>query len=151
MVKLLDRTNGMSKLFEAADNQINTIKSTTAFTASDILKKYKDQATKKGLTTLEITEQSDAQDEADRINQYSQAVIGVKEGITELFVEAVGNNVMDTALVNADGSNKTIEDYQRSALVETIINSANRTGPKHPTCLSKLPRHSTTRMIFARK
>ena len=138
MVNLLDRANGMSKLFDTADNHINTIKSTTAYNASDVLKQYKDLAAKKNLATPEITERSDAQDEADRLNQYSQAVIGVKEGIMELFVEEAGNDVMDTILVNADGSNKTIDDYRLSDLVDTIIKSANR--PKAPDVLEQTAR-----------
>jgi SPX domain protein involved in polyphosphate accumulation len=47
MFNLLNRANGMSKLIEATNNRIKTIKSIDAFTASDVLKKSKQEADKK--------------------------------------------------------------------------------------------------------
>jgi hypothetical protein len=44
MFNLHDRTHRMSKLLEEAANPINTIKSTNAFTASDVLRNEKKKA-----------------------------------------------------------------------------------------------------------
>jgi hypothetical protein len=100
----------MSKLIKATDNPINTIKSIDAFTASDVLRKSKNKAeekTKKSKTgtvyVQEITTRSDAQDEADRLNQYYQAAIGVKEGATEAWLEIIGKDMLDPVLRETNG------------------------------------------------
>ena len=144
MFNLLDREHGMSKLIEASDNIINTIKSIDAFTASDVLKKSKNEAdykTKNSKTNTvylpEITTRSDAQDEADRLNQYYQAAIGVKEGTTEAWLEIVGKDVLDPVLRDTDGvRTKGIDDYRLSDLVTATMSGANR--PKAPDVLSQL-------------
>ena len=85
----------------------------------------------------EITTRADAQEEADRQNQYCQAVIGVKEGLTEAFISAVGTDVTDVVLRDADGSsNKGIDEYKISDLTDAIISGANR--PKAPDVLKQL-------------
>jgi hypothetical protein len=87
--------------------------------------------------TPSITTRSDAQEEADRLNNYSQAVIGVKEGTVEAFIAAVGHDVLDTVLIDADGTSpKGIDDYLLSDLTKLIISEANR--PKANDVLKQL-------------
>jgi hypothetical protein len=144
MFNLLDPTHGMSKLLEEADNPINTIKSSDAFTASDELQNEKKKAEEKtknskknAVYLLEINTRSDAQEEADRLNQYYQAAIGVKEGTTEVWLEIVGKDVLDPELRDADGSrSKGIDDYRLSDIVKATISGANR--PKEPETLEQL-------------
>ena len=54
--------------------------------------------------TPTITSRANAQDEADRINQINQAVIGVKEGVTKAFTKTVGSNITNKVLRTADGT-----------------------------------------------
>jgi hypothetical protein len=139
---LLDSKNGMVKLIEESSNTINSIKSTSAYSADDVLKMSKQKAAKiskdTGTTaTPSITTRSDAQEEADRLNNYSQAVIGVKEGTVEAFIAAVGHDVLDTVLIDADGTSpKGIDDYLLSDLTKLIISGANR--PKANDVLKQL-------------
>ena len=134
-------TIGMADLAEKAPNAINRIKSTDAYDASDILRASKRKAEAEGkrlniVITPDITTRSDAQEEADRKNGYSQAVIGVKEGVTEAIIEAVGTDVTDQVLRDADGSSmKSIDDYNIADLFEAIISGANR--PKAPEVLTQ--------------
>jgi hypothetical protein len=51
----------------------------------------------------EITTRSDAQDEADRLNQYYQAAIGVKEGATKAWLQIDGKYVLDPVLRDTGG------------------------------------------------
>ena len=157
MFNHLDRANGMlSKLIEATSNPINTIKSINAFTASDVLKKSKQEAdkitkeSKSGLVYIpEITTRLDAQDEEDRLNQYYQAAIGVKEGATEAWLEIVGKDVLVPVLRDTDGiRTKGIDDYYNlSDLVTATISGAND-QPKATDVLSQLTavlnRHMTS-------
>lgn len=105
MFNLLDQTNGMSKLMDEADNNINIIKSNTTFTTSNVLRKHKreaDQKTKNSKTITvhlpKISTCSDAQDEVDCLNQYYQVAVGVKEGTTEAWLEIVGKDILDPVL-----------------------------------------------------
>ena len=92
----LDKTSGMSKLFDNNQNTINTITMQDAYDYKDILKKSRDKASK--ASTKEITVKPDistrqeAQDEADRLNQIYQAVLGVKEGFKEKIYDSGGTN-----------------------------------------------------------
>ena len=141
MYNMLDPQHGMAKLAEKAENKINKIKSTDAVTASDILRESKQKAARESQTlnavvTPEITTRAEAQEEADRRNQYCQAVIGVKEGVTEAFIEAVGSDATDAVLKDADGSSdKSIDDYKIHELIDAIISGANR--PKAPDVLAQ--------------
>ncbi len=75
----------MSKLFEKNQNTINTITTHHAYDYKDILKTSKDEASKASTkeTTVkpDVTTRQEAQDEADRLNQIYQSVLGVKIGI----------------------------------------------------------------------
>jgi hypothetical protein len=105
MFNLLDQTNGMSKLMDEADNNINIIKSNTTFTTSNVLRKHKREADEKTKNSKTITVHlpkistcSDAQDEVDCLNQYYQVAVGVKEGTTEAWLEIVGKDILDPVL-----------------------------------------------------
>jgi SPX domain protein involved in polyphosphate accumulation len=74
MFNFLDRANGMSKLIEATDNPINTIKSINAFTASDDLKKSKNKAEEK--TKKSKTGTVYVQEIATRLDAYKMRLIG---------------------------------------------------------------------------
>ena len=141
MFNLLDPANGMAALAGDGDNDINSIKSTSVYLPSDILKVSKkeaeDESKKTGQTVApEITTRQDAQEEADRKNQYSQAVIGVKEGVTEALEEIFGTDATDIVLKTADGSSrKGIDEYKLHQLFDAIITGANR--PKAPSILNQ--------------
>ena len=127
MFNLLDPMNGMAALAEDGSNDINDIKSTSVYLPSDILKASKKEAEEELKKTGETVEpeiktQTDAQDEADRKNQYSQAVIGVKEGVTDALEEIFGTDTTNVVLRNADGSSrKGIDDYKLHHLFVAII------------------------------
>jgi len=71
-----------------------------AYDYKDILKKSRDKASK--ASTKEITVKPDistrqeAQDEADRLNQIYQAVLGVKEGFKEKIYDSGGTNALSS-------------------------------------------------------
>lgn len=142
MFNMLDKQHGMSKLTEKAPNKINRIKSTDAYDASDILLESKRKAENESkslniVVTPDITARSDAQEEADRKNQYHQSVIGVKEGVTEALVATAGTDITDAVLRDVDGNGtKSIDaDYYIHELFEAIISGANR--PKAPDVLQQ--------------
>ena len=84
---------GMVKLLDDEDNILTRVQSTDAITAELVLKSAKKRAdalsTTTGKTILPtFTTQTEAQEEADRLNVINQSAIGAKEGI----VEAVSKN-----------------------------------------------------------
>ena len=131
----LDKTNGMSKLFDKNQNAINTITTKDTCKYKDILKKSKDEAFK--ASTKEITVKPDimtrqeAQDEADRLNQIYQAILGVKEGFREKLCNLGGTNALSLVLQQANGQNKSIDDYMLYELFDTHIAGARRTKATH--------------------
>ena len=155
MFNLLDRQNGMFLLGDKTTNKINSIKSTDAYDATDILRQSKQKAEKESrslgaVVTPDITARSDAQEEADRRNQYSQAVVGVKEGVTDAIIAAVGTDVTDLVLRDADGnSHKSVDDYKLHELFEAIIDGANR--PKAPDVLAQFLDVASMQFDFRKK
>ena len=141
MFNMLDKQHGMSKLAEKVPNKINRIKSTDAYDATDILQESKKKAEEESkrlniVVTPDIVTRSDAQEEADRKNQYHQSVIGVKEGVTEALVAAAGTDITDQVLRDVDGNgNKSIDDYFIHEILDAIIAGANR--PKAPDVLQQ--------------
>jgi hypothetical protein len=130
----------MSKLLEEAANPINTIKSTNAFTASDVLRNEKKKAEEKTKNSKnntvylpKINTRSDTQEEANRLNQYYQVAIRVKEGTTEAWLEIVGKYVLDPVLRDADGI--AVPRASRTT-GSTTISRANR--PKERDTLKQL-------------
>jgi hypothetical protein len=142
MFNLLDKNNGMAWLMNQCSNSINSVQTTDAYTASDVIKKSKKEAAEEtarlGMQVLpEITTRPDAQEEADRLNHYNQAIIGTKEGVMEAFIKIVGTDTLDAVLKDADGSGlKSVDEYNLYDLKEAIISGANR--PKAPDVLAQL-------------
>ena len=155
MFNMLDSDHGMSKLADPANNFINKIKSTNAYTARDILRESKAKADAESrslgaVVTPKITARSDAQEEADQKNSYCQAIIGVKEGVTEAFIKAVGSDAIDSVLKDADGSSdKSINDYKLSDLISKP-SSEERIVQKPLMCWHNSSKLPTSNSVFAR-
>ncbi len=85
---LSDPGKGMEKLLEDGTNLLTNVKSTNTITANSVLKAAKARAevamqASSTMFTPTITSQSEAQEEADRLNMINQLVIGAKEGVVE--------------------------------------------------------------------
>ena len=130
-----DPGNGMEKLLTSSTanppSLLSRIRSTDAATITSVLDKSR--ATTNALSTTQlpvlptITTRADAQDEADRINQINQAVIGAKEGTTEAITDKVGSDITDAVLRTADGTDyRSIDDYELHELVTAAIQGADR-------------------------
>ena len=149
----LDKTNGMSKLFEKTQNTINSITTRHAYDYKDILKKSKDEASKASTkeTTVkpDITTRQEAQDEADRLNQIYQAVLGVKEGFKEKICDSGGTDALSSVLQQADGQHKSIDDYTLYELAEARIAGAHR--PKATHILKQIVSAITMQFDFRKK
>ena len=52
-----------------------------------------------------FTTQTEAQEEADRLNVINQSVIGAKEGVVEAVSKLVGSDITNAILQTADSSN----------------------------------------------
>jgi hypothetical protein len=123
---------GMEKLLEDRTNLLTNVKLTNAITANFVLKAAKtkaDAASKASSTTITptITSQSEAQEEADRLNVINQSVIGAKEGVVEAGTKLVGSNITDAVLRTADGSNhKSIDDNTLFAVMAAAIDGADQ-------------------------
>ena len=118
----LDKNNSMSKLFKKNQNTINTITTQHAYDYKEILRKSKDKAFKASTTDTpvkpNITTRQEAQDEADRLNQIYQAVLGVKEGFKEKICDSGGTDTLSSVLQQADGQHKSNDDYTLYELAE---------------------------------
>lgn len=79
----------------------------------------------------DITTRGDAQEEADRLNQINQAVIGAKEGFKEALCDAAGEEVFASVVQQADGRAKSIDEFTLYQLTEALIAGANRPKAKH--------------------
>jgi hypothetical protein len=149
----LDKSNGMSKLFEQSRNTINTITTQVAYDYKDILKKLRDEAfkasTKETTVKPDITTRQEAQDEADRMNQIYQAMLGVKEGFKEKICDSGGTDALSLVLQQADGQNKSIEDYTLYELAEACIVGAHR--PKATHILKQIVSAITMQFDFRKK
>jgi len=149
----LDKTNGMSKLFEKNQNTINTITTQHAYDYKDILKKSKDEAskasTKKTTVKPDISTRQEAQDEADRLNQIYHAVLGVKEGLKEKLCNSGGTDALSSVLQQADGQHKSIDDYTLYELAEARIAGAHR--PKATHILKQIVSAITMQFNFRKK
>ena len=83
-----DPGKGMVKLLDNGDNILTRVQSTNAITAGSVLKSAKKRADKLLATTSKtvlptFTTQTEAQEEANRLNVINQSVIGAKEGVVE--------------------------------------------------------------------
>ena len=108
---------GMVKLLDDGDNILTQVQSINPITAKSVLKLAKNRAdtlsTMTGKSILPtITTQTEAQEEADRLNVINQSVIGAKEGVVKAISKLIRSNITDTILRTADGSNhKSIDDF----------------------------------------
>ena len=121
---------GMTKLLASTPNALTNKKSTDIYTIDSILKQSRAEADAKATTPAAvplITLRSDAQDEADLENRFTQAIMGAKEGATEAITDLVGSDITDTVLRAADGTDyKSIDEYSLAELITAAISGADR-------------------------
>ncbi len=94
---------GMEKLLKDGTNLLTNVKLTNAITANSVLKTAMaraDAASKASSTmiTPTITSQSEAQEEADRLNVINQLVIGTNKGVVKAVTKLVGRDITDAVL-----------------------------------------------------
>jgi hypothetical protein len=113
-----DPGKGMVKLLDNGNNILTQIQSTDAITAGSVSNQQRNALTnsRQGTTRKTIlptlTAQSEAQEEAKRLNVINQSIIGAKEGVVEAASKLVGSNITDAILQTADGSDfKSIDDF----------------------------------------
>ena len=120
------------KLLDDGDNILTRVQSTDTITAKSVLKSAKKRADTLSTTTVKtilptITAQTEAQEEAYRLNVINQSVIGTKGGVVEAVTKLVGSNITDAILQTADGSDfKSINDYTLYEVMKVAINGADR-------------------------
>ncbi len=95
----------------------------------------------------DITTRQEAQDEADRLNQIYQAVLGVKEGFKEKICNSGGPSLRYS--MRADGQNKSIDDYTLYELAEARIVGAH--CPKATHILKQIVSAITMQFDFRKK
>jgi hypothetical protein len=123
---------GMVKLLDNGDNILMQVKSTNAITAGSIIKAAKKRVdellTTTGKTILPaFIAQTEAQEEANRLNVINQSFIGAKEGIVKAISKLVSSNITDAILRAADGSNhKSIDNFTLYNVMKVAIDGANR-------------------------
>lgn len=133
----IDAGNGMEALMmrsndPTAPSALSAIKSTQAATVASVLAKLKAKAAAKSSATgttvaPEIETRTDAQAEADRLNQAYQAVIGAKEGAMRGIVAKVGTAVTDAVLCTPDGVDvKGVNEYKLYDVTEAAIARADQ-------------------------
>jgi hypothetical protein len=126
-----DPGNGMVKLLDNGTNILTQVKSTNAITAGSVLKLAKKQADELTTTTGKtifptFTTQTEAQEEADRLNVINQSVIGAKEGVVKALTKLVGSDITNTILQTADSSDhKRIDDFTLFNVMKVAINEAD--------------------------
>jgi hypothetical protein len=127
-----DPGKGMVKLLDKGDNILTRVQSTNAITAGSVLELAKKRADKllttTGKTVLPtFTTQTEAQEEADRLNIINQSVIGAKEGVVEAVLKLVGSNITNAILRTANGSDhKSIDDFTLYNVMKVVINGADQ-------------------------
>jgi hypothetical protein len=123
---------GMVKLLNDGDNILTRVQSTDAITAGSILKAARaragDLSKTTGKTVLPIfTTQTEAQEEAGRLNVINQSVIGAKEGVVKAVSKLVGTDITDSILQTANGSDhKSINDFTLYEVMKGAIDGADR-------------------------
>jgi hypothetical protein len=127
-----DPGKGMVRLLNNGNNILMQVQSTNAITTGSVLKLAKKQADELSTTTGKtilptFTTQTEAQEEADRLNIINQSVTGAKEGVVEAVLKLVGSDTTDAILRTADGSNhKGINDFTLYDVMKVAINGADR-------------------------
>ena len=151
-----DPGHGMEKLMREhtpllpATHPTNATSTYTA-TADSVLQHYRDLVA--NITPVQaplVTDRTEAQDQADRLNLQNQAVIGAKEGATTAIVEQFGRDVTDSVLRTADGIDyKGIDEYHLYDLVQAAIQGADR--PATGDILGQLIEVISTKFDFRKK
>ncbi len=90
-----DPGKGMVKLLDDGNNILTRAQSTNAIMAGSVLKLAKKRANELSTTTGKtvlptFTTQTEAQEEADRLNVINKSVIGAKEGVLKAVSKLVG-------------------------------------------------------------
>jgi hypothetical protein len=122
----------MVKLLNNGANILTQVKLTNAITAGSVLKTAKKRAdeltTTTGKTILPtFTAQTEAQEEADRLNVINQSVIRAKEDIIEALTKLVGSNITNAILQTADGSDhKSIDNFTLFDVMKVAIDGDDR-------------------------
>ena len=136
--------NGMVKLLDDGDNILTRVQSTDAITAESVLKSAKKRADTLSTTTVKtilptITAQTEAQEEAYRLNVTNQSVIGTKGGVVEAVTKLVGSNITDVILQTADGSDfKSIDDFTLYEVMKVAIDGDGADQPTMNDVLEQL-------------
>jgi hypothetical protein len=135
---------GMVKLLYNGNNILMRVKLTNAITTGSVIKVTKKRAdelsTMTGKTVLPtFTAQTEAQEEANRLNVINQSVIGAKEGVVEAVSKLVGSDITNAILRMANGSNdKSINNFMRYNVMKVAIDGADR--PSTNACWSSCSR-----------
>jgi hypothetical protein len=106
-------------------------KANKTITPADVINMSKKEAeaetTVTGMTVHpKITSRADAQEEAERLNTYNQALIRSKEGIVKALTTFFGTDITDTILCQADGDIKGLDKYTLHELLKAAVNGADR-------------------------
>ena len=118
-------------------SKISGFKSTHTFTATAILIKAADAAKEANAAKPppflpiepKFQTRQEGQDEADRLNTATQAVIGVKEAVAWAITDKAGARVTDAVLRTADGADhRSIDEYEINKLINTLMQGAERTS-----------------------
>ena len=121
----------MVKLLDNGANILMQVKSTDAITAGSVLKTANKQAdeltTTTGKTILPtFTTQTEAQEEADRLNVISQLVIDMRESVVKALTKLVGSNITNAILQTVDGGDhKSSNDFRLFNVMKIAINGAD--------------------------
>ena len=121
------------KVFLAdATNDLNSIKSNKLVNRSSVIKASKratEAATALANLTVDpaIKTNQDAQEEANRLNMFRLAAIGLKEGVAVGISKVFGTDITDTTLRTTDGKDyKTANEYNLYNLMKEVIEGAER-------------------------
>ena len=146
---------GMSGLCEQSPNPVNGVKATVAITADMVMAAAKKQFAADKLlpdppAKQDFAVKSEAQDEANRLNDINQAVIGAKEGTAEALKRHVGSDVLDAVLRTADGNDRRgIDEYTIADIIDAIMEGADR--PTTPDVHERLIEAIGYEFNFAKK
>jgi hypothetical protein len=166
--------DGMASLLRSSTDttnpsRISGLQSTHTITATAILlqaaadAKAANEATPKPDLAVEpdFATRAEAQDESDRINEATQAVIGAKEAIAKAITTKAGTRITDAILRTTDGQDhKSIDEFELHELVSALMQGAERTAisevregtspptsrPSEPTSTSSWPMESSFQM-----
>jgi len=134
--------DGMASLLRSSTDttnpsRISGLQSTHTITATAILlqaaadAKAANEAVPKPDPAVEpdFATRAEAQDESDRINEATQAVIGAKEAIAKAITTKAGTRITDAILRTTDGQDhKSIDEFELHKLVSALMQGAERTA-----------------------